>query len=191
MGLIVSLVDNTDEETTKKIRDALVHQIPDAVLELGTNNNKVSYESIGSYHNLHLLRGFSLYVEKESRPPTENERQKDYPLRRRQYEGEFETLEFPHLIEHSDADGYYIPLPLKSPINTKDGLSIGSVQGLLEELNKLRNPLWQGSDATFKGPEVLWEIDDCDPFSQEKRIWCQLRWLCRNAIKFNLVISFE
>jgi hypothetical protein len=195
MGLAVSLIDNTDtdtDSTTKmnRITESITLNVPGAGFELGSNDNKVGYESVGSYHTLHLLRGFALYVEKEGRPPTESERQADYPLRRRQYDGEFETQKFPNLIEHSDADGFYVPIPLKHPINTQDGLSIGSAQGLLEELNTLRDPLWQGNDAGFKGPEVLWEIDDRDPLSSEKRIWCQLRWLCRNAIRFNLVISF-
>jgi hypothetical protein len=193
MGLAVSLVDNKHSDsltTMKRIKDAIGQNVPGAGFELGSNDNKVGYESIGSYQTLHLLRGFALYVEVEGRPPTDTERQADYPLRQRHSAGEFETEKFPHLIEHSDADGFYVPIPLKRPINTKDGLSVGSTQGLLEELNSLRDPLWQGRDAGFKGPEVLWEIDDRDSFSSEKRAWCQLRWLCRNAIKFNLLISF-
>ncbi len=34
----------------------------------------LGYESIGSYHTLHLLREFALYVEQEGSPPTESER---------------------------------------------------------------------------------------------------------------------
>lgn len=188
MGLAVCLIDDSD--SIDEIRECLAANAPGVDFKLGSNVNKVDCESFGSYHNLHLLRGFAVYVEKEGRPPTEDERLADYPLLRTQYDGEFETRDFPHLIDHSDADGYYIPVHLSRPINKANGLSIGSVQGLLKELDKLRDPLWRGSDSHLEGPEVLWEIDDGDPFATEKRIWCQLRWLCRNAIKFNLVIVF-
>lgn len=109
---------------------------------------------------------------------------------RQLYDGAVETLDFRHLIEHSDADGYYVPIALNDPINLKDGMSIGSAEGLLDELNRLRQRLWQGSDAGFEGPEVLWEIDERDPLSSEKHVWFQLRWLSRNALRFKPVISF-
>jgi hypothetical protein len=192
MGLTVGLIDHTDANSAelKHIKDAIALNVPGASFELGSNENKVDWENIGSYHNLHLLRGFALYVEKEGRPPTEAERQADYPLRHRQYDGEFATEKFQHLIEHSDTNGYYVPIPFNDPINASDGLSIGSARGLLDELNMLRDLLWQGADSRYRGPEVLWEIEDQDPLSCEKRVWCQLRWLCRNALKFNLLISF-
>ncbi|MBX9691618.1 MAG: hypothetical protein K2Z81_04485 [Cyanobacteria bacterium] len=191
MGLIVFLMDSSDDDADRiaEVRSTLAEHAPGVDFTLGTNVNEVDYEAMGSYHNLHLLRGFAMYVEKEGRAASESERMADYPLLRQYYDGAFNIEKFHHLIDHADDSGAYIPAQLDKPINTESD-SIGSVHGLLAELNSLREPLWNGADAAFKGPEVLWEYDPRDAFASEKRSWCQLRWMCRNAARYNLVVSF-
>lgn len=192
MGLIVALIDDSASsgKEIRRLKKVVAQHGGPADFQVGNNENNVDYESCGSYHNLHLLRGFAIYLEKEGRLPSTDERESDYPLLQLQYEGAFETAKFAHLIEHSDCEGYYVPIPLTEPIFTEEGESIGSVFGLLDELNLLKEWLWQGTDANLEGPEVLWKIDRRDPLGKEKLVWCKLRWLCRNARKFNLVMSF-
>lgn len=192
MSLWVGVMDNTDERLSA-IEEAVSIAIKDVKLNVGQNIDRFGGESLGSHGNLHKLRGFAAHLEFDGAVPTREDSAAHYPLLRKVYDGELATKKFQHLIEHSDFDGYYLPIAFAEPISlvvNETVNSCGSSHQLLNELNQIGPMLFGDSFDDLKGPEILWTLDEFDPFVTEKFVWTRLRWTVRNANKHNLVISF-
>lgn len=192
MSLWVGVMDNTDERFAS-LEQAVSNSMKDAKLNVGRNEDEFEGESLGSYGNLHKLRGFAAHLEFKGDVPTSEDRDANYPLLRKIYDGELSTKKFQHLIEHSDSDGFYLPIDFAEPISLviEETLnSCGSTFQLLNELNQIGPVLFGDAFGELKGPEVFWTLDDFDPFVTEKFVWTRLRWILRNARKNNLVVSF-
>ncbi|MDZ4834899.1 MAG: hypothetical protein SGJ27_14065 [Candidatus Melainabacteria bacterium] len=193
MSLFVSVIDDTDEELIPSLEEAVALSVKEPKLVIGTNVDGVQGESIGSYGNLHKLRGFAAHIEFNGGTPTVEDQAANYPLLRNIYEGELITKQFQHLIEHSDSDGFYLPIDFAEPfplVIDETLNSCGSSFQLLNELNQIGPVLFGDSLAELKGPEIFWTLDDFDPWVVEKLVWTRLRWLVRNANKQNLVMTF-
>lgn len=94
-----------------------------------TNENKEAHLHY-NYHGIHILRDYAL-----SMIGIENGKEEDPKARE----------EFPNLIWHSDAEGYYVGfLPSDcdgsgyEPWNGQSQLWVGSVEGLYKELQKVQ-----------------------------------------------------
>jgi hypothetical protein len=195
MGLFVDVVDDTDEDfSTAILEEAVSNSNKIAKLTIGKNVDAVQGESLGSYGNLHKLRGFAAHLEFNGDVPRLEDQAASYPLLRKIYDGELETKKFQHLIEHSDSDGFYLPIEFAEPFSLvmdETLNSCGSTFQLLNELNQIGPTLFGKSFDQLKGPEVFWTLDDFDPFVTEKFVWTRLRWMVRNANRQNLVMLFH
>lgn len=195
MGLFVSLIGNDDRHSLLYVEEVIAQAaslIPVDKLRIGSNVKQVAGQPVGTAQDLHSLRAFALYWEKRGRAPTEEERAQQYPLLQDLYDAKERTERFQHLIDHSDSDGYYLPLDFANPVtiltDVEGFLSIGSSLRLLGELEELIQPLWRG--AKQAAPEIEWAVDEKDPWMQEKLVWRNLTWLCRNSKDYNLVVRF-
>ena len=195
MGLFVSLLDSSDGDYIPPLEEAVANAtaVKSLKLTVGSNFANVQGESIGSYGNLHKLRGFAAHIEHNGSIPTAEDQALSYPILRQIYDGELQTKRFQHLIEHSDSDGYYLPIEFSEPfpLEVEETLnSCGSSLRLLNELNSIGPILFGDSYTELKGPEIFWKLDDFDPFQTEKFVWTRLRWIVRNANKYDLVVAF-
>lgn len=203
MGLVIDLIDAAVIEQEgddcrfsvdlRRMLPVIASQNPQAAdFRLGQNVNQVPGESMGLYSNLHALRGFAAHIEMEGVEPDLAAKLGGYKALRQMYDTS-RSQKFEHLIEHSDCDGYYLPVEFSTPIELQGqeaGQSVGSCQALLQELNSLTEALFGAGISQFRGPEVLWTIDPRDPFATEKFVWTRLRWLLRNAIRYQLLMCF-
>ncbi len=193
MGLFVAVVDDTDVDFIPSVEDAVSKSKKAMKLTVGTNIDGVQGVSIGSYGNLHKLRGFAAHIEFNGGTPTLEDQAANYPFLRKIYGGDLDTNKFQHLIERSDSDGFYLPLDFAEPfpLEINETLnSCGSSHQLLNELNIIGPVLFGESFAELKGPELFWTLDEFDPYVTEKLVWTRLRWIVRNAKKHNLVMVF-
>jgi hypothetical protein len=179
-----------------QIEVVLSSEQPNVLFEVGHNSKGLKAEEMETARPLHRLRGFALHCEKHGSAPTPAEVGDGYRVLEELYDGKIATQWYPHLVDHSDSDGYYIPADFTQPINAyMDGevISIGSSHRLLAELNSIRRFLF-GEDTSALGDEqqeLLWAIAENDSFALEKNMWCRLRWLARNSVESNLVIRFQ
>src|SRR5258708_20156109 len=111
---------------------------------------------VGMYSDLHVLRGLALRFEQQGAPGLAGASEDDlYALSEAFYESDPpEATRFNHLINHSDADGLYVPLPLAEPVyvtgtmnltaedeDEEISLSIGSNQERPDQLDPPAPPL--------------------------------------------------
>ena len=105
-----------------------------------------------------------------------------------------------HLLCHSDAAGYYVPVPLAEPVFLPDGVKVagdgmvGSSQGLLTELTGVAAPIGVrlDSDGTLSDAEAgrLFTNAD-DPFEVEQMVWLTLHESCLLSISSGHPIVFH
>lgn len=130
---------------------------------------------IGSYSALHILRRFAAkqdgwdgdrykaahgYKSYESMDGLYDD---DYYLGR---------SKFPHLIDHSDCEGYYLPIDFEKPFFHKELSSVGSSVRLKAELETLK------PDIDSKGGDY------------EKKLWDKMYSLACESVKHRLPIVF-
>lgn len=130
----------------------------------------VSFDMFG-YSGLHYLRRVAahLALDEELPPPGSEETTSDDPALKDYYqlfdesfaEGKAAGMRFQHLIVHSDAEGYYLPVEfdeviLADPALEVEGDMIGSSHRLLEECLELARALELPPDLDPESEEV-WE----------------------------------
>lgn len=98
-------------------------------------------------------------------------------------------FQFNHLINHSDTDGYYLPVDFMQAFFLEE-VSLGSAVALLGELDALEPVL----AAQFPG-EVALALSTPDeeeraPLTGPVGVWHSLRRLCRSAVELNLPLHF-
>jgi hypothetical protein len=160
---------------------------------------------IGMYSDLHVLRGLALRFEQQGAPglagATEDEL---YALSEAFYETDPPApTRFNHLINHSDADGIYIPLPLPEPVYvtgsmklTPDdeeeeiNLSIGSSEELLRELDELAPVIGLSGDLGSM-TETEFELAVAEtPWPTAAHVWGLLHWYARESVRGKTLIQF-
>jgi hypothetical protein len=105
-----------------------------------------------------------------------------------------------HLLEHSDCDGFYLPVDFPSPLQRvpRSGmlgtlfprrLSIGSSNRLLRELDELKALLRMPGDAGELPEEALDEL--CEEAPELPRgMWAVFRWFARESVHQNVALAF-
>ena len=160
MGLDVVMIglDEIKEQVKTDVQVAamvkwLQENIPEThTTHIGEPTGRMSEgDRVGLYSDLHVLRGLALRFERAGAAVlaqcTEVDLQEETD---RFYDAEpAVTTRFMNLVNHSDCDGVYVPLPLQEPVTVSGTLklpgsdeadvnvSIGSSEGLLEELDEL------------------------------------------------------
>jgi nucleotide-binding universal stress UspA family protein len=105
-------------------------------------------------------------------------------------------LPFAHLIDHSDADGYYVPVEFPDPLVAGDEM-VGSSQQLLAECEALAaalgipddldpeaEVLWAASEGQTEGGE-LWQR-----YGVESFVCVRLRAAARHSVRTGAAIAF-
>lgn len=115
-------------------------------------------------------------------------------------QGRLPLGKFKHLINHSDSNGFYIPVDFDEPFSfdvasfSGDGswkCDIGSSQALLRELDELNSYLKVPGDVgQLNGTAVLDQQIAGDTFEEEKRVWGMLHWLVRESVARSLLLEF-
>jgi hypothetical protein len=95
---------------------------------------------------------------------------------------------FNHLINHAEADGYYLPVDFPQAFFLEE-LSIGSAVALLRELDSLEPAL--ASQFTGEVAAALSNPDEEEraPIAGPVGVWHSLRRLCRSAIEMGLPLQ--
>jgi hypothetical protein len=171
--------EDTDDGIARvgEITSVIAVERPDVWFDVGRIGSGPQAEEFESARPVHRLRGFALYCEREGRAPTVDEAAAGYPLLEQLYDGKIATEWYPHLVDHADDDGYYIPADFPKPVNSfLDGevMSIGSAHRLLAEMNSIER-----------------FMSEDEAFALERRIWSVLRTMAKNAVDGNLVIRFR
>ncbi len=198
----------TDSEEYKKYED-IVHAALAAWFDEGIDTNEFFigktdgqgyFEQIGQYSALQLLRTYAAHVAAHGRPPDESNKFIIGPELNQMYNGERPYEPFTHLIDHSDADGWYLPQNFSTPLaleatrpdsDTTLRIDIGSSPALLRELDELNRFLKMPGDyGELGGSDELAAVTRDDEFGAEKRVWGMMRWLARESVRQNLLFEF-
>lgn len=160
---------------------------------------------VGSYTLLHYLRRYATYLDINNAPPEpckECEPTQDQLLLDI-YDGKKSTS-FPHLIDHSDCNGYYIPCDFETPLwvdpldygveqdeDLVEFLSVGSSTKLLQELLEINKHL--GVDLNKTVTDIYEYAEDIEGTDYEVEKWCLciLYKMCLTSAKLKLPIIFS
>ena len=102
-----------------------------------------------------------------------------------------------HLLCHSDAEGYYVPVDFADPIFDDEvpGGMLGSSQGLLRELLEIAAhigvPLSAEGRPTPECEAELQNIEDGAPLWRERLVWYALFEAASLSLRFNALIVFH
>lgn len=211
MGLDGRLVGSNDEEFEKWYKPLInqmsefiaQHQVGNTAvaLALGTTKDDEDFvERIGHYSGVQLLRSYAAHIAVHGKPPEEEGRESINTELDEMYEGKRPFAPFDHLINHSDAEGFYVPVDFKEPFvfqaRTYDGEGtwdcyVGSSQRLLHELDELNKHLKMPGDyGDLGGFEPLSKVVDERPYGAECWVWAVLHWFARASVERNLLLEF-
>lgn len=163
----------------------------------------LSFEMWG-YSGLHYLRRIAAHVaETGMLPPPGDDDSSDDPILQKFYAKEdLDNAKFGHLLLHSDADGYYLPIPFNDVLFAPDDLGIdgdmvGSSYQLLAECEELAELLeippdldpesdevWDAADAQGEG-EIKWK-----KYGVESFVCIRLIHAARYSIETGAAIVF-
>jgi hypothetical protein len=203
-----SLAETANEDLSLALTVSyLVRSIPDAAqVDIGEPDAVLAdgYR-LGRYAALHVLRGLAVAYDElgESvRNLSEDELESaidDF------YLSEQDTpTRFRHLIDHSDAEGYYVPLEIGEPVGIEyepartdddseaeaETVSIGSSLALLRELNELQAVLGLDGDLGELGEETFERRVSEHRWPTAAHVWGVLRWCARESAGKKLFIQF-
>lgn len=204
----IAIIDNLINIIKNKIKDQTGLEANWNEEEVGLDSDNadevnIFCERLGSYAILHQLRRYAAHIDVNNKPPEEpcelHEASNDQALLKI-YDEEVKT-QFPHLIDHSDCDGYYIPCEFSVPIwiqpseiemdNSDDDLliSVGSSILLKKELCVLNEYLKISTDE-LQDIENITEKFINDDWEFVKWCWAILFYMCDLSIKHNQPIIF-
>lgn len=96
---------------------------------------------------------------------------------------------FNHLINHSDVDGYYVPVSFPQAFFLEE-TSIGSSVVLLIELDALEAPLAAQFPTEVALTLTIEDDEERGPLTGPVGTWHSLRRLCRSSIALGMPIQF-
>ena len=207
MGLDGMLVGSDDEEYERQWKPFLNRTLDEARktgislngFQLGALNGEEYIERIGRYSGLQMLRSYAAYIAVHGRPPAETAEDSINAELNAMYNRERGFEPFQHLINHSDADGIYLPIDFAKPFLYEapcfDGegtweCDVGSSPALLRELNQINQHLQMPGDwGELGGWEAVEKL--CEgPFGNERWVWSVMRYLARVSAEKNLLFVF-
>lgn len=108
--------------------------------------------------------------------------------------------QYRHLLEHSDCDGFYLPIDFPSPLQRvpragmlgtlfPQRLSIGSSTRLLRELDDLNALLKMPGDAGELSEAALNELCEEAP-ELPREIWAVFHWFARESVHQSVALAF-
>lgn len=180
----------------------LIHFYPDqaADVDFGRCPSVVSDgHRVGGYSDLHVLRGLAIATETR-RDEIESLCERDLVDEAERFYGATDQVTcFPHLINHADDSGFYVPFNIPEPVAFEapigeDGrpvaLGYGSCNQLLAELIALNDLLKMPGDAGELDPRRLNEVVSSHRWPVAAHVWAVLHLYAREASDKNLIIRF-
>ncbi|MBX3076492.1 hypothetical protein KF913_21445 [Candidatus Obscuribacterales bacterium] len=197
----------TDDYEFEDYYAALLNSIQTAFIDKGNSGqitigpaNHDFKGEIGKSGSVLQLKSYAAYLSVHGEPPSEP----DFSVIGHELneinQGRLPLGKFKHLINHSDSNGFYIPVDFDDPFSfdvassTGDGswkCDIGSSNALLRELDELNQFLKVPGDVgQLNGTAVLDQQIAGDTFEEEKRVWGMLHWLARESVARSLLLEF-
>jgi hypothetical protein len=213
MGLDVVMVGlndikemvNKDAGITAMVR-WLQENVPEAhTTNIGEPSGPMSGgHEVGAYTDLHVLRGLALRLELHGAAGLEGASEDDFYALTESFYGADSPGEtrFAHLINHSDADGVYIPLPLAQPVyvtgtlqlidrdEEEINLSIGSSEALLRELDELAPAIGLAGDLGSMTELAFEKAVAASRWPTAAYVWGLLHWYARESVRGKTLIQF-
>lgn len=168
VGIMSDLLENDDEsfeyyeEQFAAINELLSERDLPTHAEPSHVDEVVSFD-MWSYSGLHYLRRFAAHIDETGKPPTPggDESSADPILQKYYAEDEKAKCKFHHLMDHSDAEGFYLPVDFPEPITAPEdseitGGTIGSSQRLLAECEELAKHLGLPTDLDPES-DAIWD----------------------------------
>jgi hypothetical protein len=172
----LALMQIQDKEVAVQINDVLKD-----LYDLETNyaepqDGEGVAEEIGLQEELHELRQIAAAFQGRTTD--------DY------YEGRAQAgMRFNHLINHSDTDGYYVPVEFMQAFFVEE-TSIGSSVSLLAELDVLGPVLGDLYPEEVAKALLTSDEEERAPLTGPVGIWHSLSRLCRSSIELDMPIHF-
>jgi hypothetical protein len=223
MGLNVvvgAFLDNEDPEGIEDLR-AEFAAVNEALREAGLPEHHeperadwdpVDFDMWG-YGGLHYLRRVVAYLDRDGELPEPGtpESVDDDPVMERYYDRATSTLRgllqafgrkkngrFDHLMLHSDAEGFYVPITFSEVLVSEDvaGAMIGSSQALLAELTRVARALGlppdldPASDEAFEAAENQGRGESWKAYGVESLTCLQLQAAARASVERQAAIVF-
>jgi hypothetical protein len=204
VGILADVLEN-DPEDADWVREELeqvnlvlserglpAHVEPESLPSLNTRDAMDSFP----YSFLHYLRRFYAHVKADSSwQPTPILENQD-PIDDDPFYKEFEIDCNSHLLCHSDAEGYYVPIDFDEVIIDEriPGEMLGSSVRLMDELIEvapfLNIPLTNGYLTDENAEFLAQEEEDSSPFWIERLVWFALYENARLSLEHKTAIHF-
>lgn len=209
VGIIADLVENGDESFEYyEDQFAAINEVLDELglpqhTEPSRVDDIVSFD-MWSYSGLHYLRRFAAHIDENGKPPTPGDENAAVdPILQKYYaeDGSAPECRFAHLMDHSDTEGYYIPVDFPAPIHVPEdseitGGIVGSSHRLLAECEELAKHLGlpadidPESDAIWDAAENQGSGDGWEKYGVESFTCLRLMHAARASIKNRSAIVF-
>ncbi|MBC8021719.1 MAG: hypothetical protein H7Y14_01275 [Burkholderiales bacterium] len=213
MGLDVVMIglDEIKEQVTTDVEVAamvkwLQENIPEThTTHIGEPSGRMSEgDRLGLYSDLHVLRGLALRFERAGASSLEGATEEDLQVEtERFYDAEPPlATRFINLVNHSDCDGVYVPLPLREPVTVSGTLklpgaqeeavnvSIGSSEGLLDELDELGPLIALPGDRGSMSETHFEQAVAGHRWPTAAYVWGLLHWYARESVRAKTLIRF-
>lgn len=168
VGIMADLLENDDEsfeyyeEQFAAINELLEERGLPQHSEPSRVSDVVSYD-MWAYSGLEYLRRFAAHLDDSGKVPSPGDESAAVDPILQKYHQADEPIKcrFQHLLQHSDIDGYYLPIDFKEVIYLPEGSEIaggilGSSNALLAECKELAQKLQLPEDIDPDGDEI-WE----------------------------------
>ncbi len=204
MSLDGRLIGTDDEDYKSFYSDLIEQMIPKTNtrdFKLASSEGIEYCDQIGTYSSAQLLRNYAAHIAVHGKAPEKSNREFIIgPDLEKMYEGLIPFEPFNNLIDHSDSEGFYLPVDFEKPFNfevKQTGTAqawlcdVGSSQGLLRELDELNKHLKMPGDyGQLGGYEELSAAVKDNEFTAERWVWGVMHWLARVSVEKNLLFEF-
>lgn len=201
---LIEIIQQKIKEQTGKVEVWDEEQLSPHDEELVKQDDMEDFcERIGNHSMIHHLRRYAAHIDVVGKPPEyscELEEASNDEFLLDIYDEKTKT-NFPHLINHSDCDGYYIPCDFPEPIwiepeeyeslekHIDEPISVGSSLRLMDELNKINTYLKINPDD-IEDLEKFYETISNDNLEFVKWCWAVLHTMCQKSINHRQPIVF-
>lgn len=207
VGILTDLMEN-DEEGYEYFKDQFA-KLNTYLNHIGMPNHQEPEEgeiwsgAMFGYSGLHCLRRLAAHLDATGRLPTKpgDLRAADDPILQRYYESASGSS-FDHLIQHSDAEGFYLPIEFAEVLYPDETLEIAGgiigsssrlltecqriaqILGIPSELDETSEELRNAADAQGES-DILWKQYGIESFT----CVCLIR-ACQKSLELGAAIVF-
>ena len=154
---------------------------------------------VGAYSDLHILRGMALAHEQSTTNILDFSESDLGSVAEAFYAQDTPVTGFPHLINHPDDSGFYVPFSIPTPMvvtgkppgqEEKVSVTFGSSVGLLEELDRINQLLGLPGDLGQLGESQFLALAEKHRWPTAAYVWGVLRLYARESLERPGFIEF-